>query len=92
MSEDKHSQENDDYKKQDNEEDIYLTHVNRKNWWRMSKYINEESGENLRNFKYCAGDTGFSYDRFYSPLAKWLVDHIPETIAPNVVSIIDFVD
>ena len=61
-------------------------HLSRTNWWRVSNYINEEAGHNLRNYRYVGGDVGYAYGACYSPLASWCVEWIPEWVAPNVVS------
>ena len=41
-------------------------------------------------YKYAGGDSGLVYIYFYNPVSKWLVDRIPESIAPNLITLIGF--
>ena len=54
--------------------------------WKQGQYINELKAENLKLYKYSGGDAGILYIYFYNPIAKRLVEFLPETLAPNVVS------
>ena len=47
--EDTHSNDN-NFKKIEDDEYTYLTHVNRKNFWKINQYISKKSAENLRGF------------------------------------------
>ena len=53
--------------------------------------MNEEQRVNLRNYKYAGGDQGYLYVYFYNPVAKTIVEYLPETLAPNVVTLIGFI-
>ena len=53
-------------------------------------YINDEGVSNMKNFKYNGSDTGLMYIYFYNPLATWVIDHTPEWLAPNLITLIGF--
>lgn len=54
--------------------------------WKQGYYVTEEMGEKLKLYKYAGGDAGLLYIYFYNPVARRLVEFLPETLAPNVVS------
>lgn len=58
--------------------------------FRHLPYLTEEAKENLRAYKYAGGDYGLMYVYFYNPLARWLVERIPEWIAPNLITLTGF--
>jgi hypothetical protein len=44
-------------------------------------YVPEEAHSNLKNYKYSGGDSSFSYNYFWSPLAEWSMQFIPMSMA-----------
>lgn len=46
--------------------------------------------ENLQSYQYSGGDNGWMYNLFYNPVAKYLVNFLPETLAPNVITLFGF--
>jgi phosphatidylglycerophosphate synthase len=52
--------------------------------------LTEEAKVNLRAYKYAGGDFGLMYVYFYNPVARWLVEKIPEWIAPNLITLAGF--
>jgi len=42
----------------------------------------------LRNFKYKGGSLAISYQHLWSPLAEYIVEHFPKTVAPNTITLI----
>lgn len=44
----------------------------------------------MKQYKYAGGDTGILYRFFYNPVALKLVSYLPETIAPNLITLIGF--
>lgn len=53
-------------------------------------YLTEEAKVNLRAYKYAGGDNGLMYVYFYNPVTVWLVDRIPDWIAPNLITLAGF--
>lgn len=53
-------------------------------------YITPSAARNLKNHKYAGADNGFLYVYFYSPVANRLVELLPVTIAPNLLTLIGF--
>jgi len=45
----------------------------------------------MRNYQYKGGDNGITYKYFYNPMASFLIDYIPENIAPNLITFVGFV-
>lgn len=45
---------------------------------------------NLKNHKYSGSDEGLMYIYFYNPVANKLVTFIPETVAPNMITLLGF--
>ena len=56
----------------------------------LAPYIDKKGAENLKNHKYSGGDDGLIYIYFYSPLSNYLVHKLPESIAPNTLTMIGF--
>ena len=56
----------------------------------MTPYLTEQQAINLKVYKYSGGDLGLTYIYFYNPVSRWLVEHIPEYIAPNVITLSGF--
>lgn len=52
--------------------------------------INEEGAENLKQHKYSGQDLGLAWIYFYNPVSRWLTDRIPESIAPNTITLLGF--
>jgi hypothetical protein len=52
--------------------------------------INEEAAENLKQHKYSGSDLGLAWIYFYNPVSRWLTDRIPESIAPNTITLLGF--
>ena len=46
---------------------------------------------NLKLYKYAGGDRGYVYIYFYNPVANKIVNYLPETMAPNLVTLIGFI-
>jgi len=44
----------------------------------------------LKIYKYAGGDDGIIYKYFYNPFCNWLVQKIPEWIAPNLITFVGF--
>lgn len=59
-------------------------------WWQLTPYITSEMAVNLKNHKYSGSDEGFAYIYFYNPVANKLVSYLPETLAPNTITLIGF--
>jgi ethanolaminephosphotransferase len=57
----------------------------------LPPYLNEEDARNLKKYRYAGGDFGLMYIYFYNPVSKWLVNHIPRTLAPNVITLTGFI-
>ena len=57
---------------------------------RLTPYLSETQKENLKIYRYAGGDYGFAYIYFYNPVATNLVEYLPETLAPNVITLAGF--
>jgi len=44
----------------------------------------------LHTYKYKGGDNGYLWKYFYNPSAKKLVEFLPKTLAPNVITMVGF--
>lgn len=53
----------------------------------MTQYITKQGQENIKNFKYKGGSIAISYINLWSPLAEFIVQYIPKTIAPNTITV-----
>ena len=53
-------------------------------------YLDTEMKQNLSKYRYAGGDRGIMYIYFYNPLANYLVEFLPESLAPNVITLIGF--
>lgn len=53
----------------------------------MTQYITKQGEENIKNFKYKGGSIAISYINLWSPLAEFIVQYIPKTIAPNTITV-----
>lgn len=51
-----------------------------------SPYIREEWKDNVRNFKYRGTDNSIFYKYFTSPVCNVIVEYLPKSLAPNIVS------
>ena len=58
--------------------------------WEEGQYITEEMAQNLKLYKYAGGDSGLIYVYFYNPIAKRLVEYLPKTLAPNLITLTGF--
>jgi len=56
----------------------------------LNKYIKPEGLANLHNYKYAGADEGISYKLFYNPVANWLTSKLPDSIAPNTLTLLGF--
>ncbi|CDW80744.1 cdpalcohol phosphatidyltransferase [Stylonychia lemnae] len=56
----------------------------------FTPYISEDAAQKLKTYKYAGGDSGIAYRCFYNPLALKLVDYLPDTVAPNLITLIGF--
>ena len=54
--------------------------------WIMPK-IDQQGLENIKNYKYVGGDSGYFYRHFWGPTADWIVIRLPEWFNPNTVSL-----
>ena len=59
-----------------------------KNCWRWLPVFDDEDRENLNRYQYRGTDNGFTYKYFYNPLCNYLVEKLPETLAPNCITLI----
>lgn len=50
-------------------------------FYQITPYIGKVEAENIKQYKYFGGDTGFLYRFFYSPLADKIVTYLPESLA-----------
>ena len=65
--------------------------ADRRSCVRLTPYIyTEEARENLRTHKYFGSDAGISYVWFWNPVANKLVTYLPETVAPNTLTVLGF--
>ena len=44
-------------------------------------YLDNQSAENLKLYRYAGGDSGYVYRYFYNPAATKLVTYLPDTLA-----------
>lgn len=44
----------------------------------------------MKNYRYACKDNGFTYVYFFSPLCEWIVEKLPETLAPNTITMVGF--
>ena len=56
----------------------------------LKPYIDRKGAKNLKEHKYSGSDAGLAYIYFYDPLAKYLVELLPEEIAPNTLTMVGF--
>ena len=49
-------------------------------------FLDEKAKECIHNFKYRGGDVGFFYGLFWSPLAYYVTDRLPDWVNANAVS------
>jgi ethanolaminephosphotransferase len=47
--------------------------------------------ENLKKYKYAGGDRGIMYIYFYNPVASYLVNFLPKSLAPNSITLFGFI-
>ena len=57
----------------------------------LTPYLNKSMRENLFKYRYAGGDNGFVWNLFYNPVSKKLVTFLPETVAPNLITLTGFV-
>ena len=53
-------------------------------------YLDETQKENLKVYRYAGGDKGLVYVYFYNPVATKVVEYLPDTLAPNLITLIGF--
>jgi ethanolaminephosphotransferase len=57
----------------------------------ITPYIySEREKRNLREHAYHGGDNGITYIYFYNPVANYLVGLLPESLAPNTITMAGF--
>ncbi|CAD8205777.1 unnamed protein product [Paramecium octaurelia] len=56
----------------------------------LQKYVKEQYFENLRKFKYNGQNFSILYNWILGDIAQFVVDHLPKTVAPNVITITGF--
>ncbi len=54
----------------------------------MTEYITKQGEDKIRNFKYKGGSVAISYQHLWSPLAEAVVNYVPRTVAPNLITVI----
>jgi len=59
--------------------------------WRLLPVFDEQDAMKLRKHKYSGSDEGLMYKWFYSPIANKLVECLPDTVAPNTLTLIGFI-
>ena len=58
--------------------------------WRREQYVSPDAAQKLKLYKYAGGDEGILYVYFYNPASKALVEYLPDTLAPNVITLVGF--
>lgn len=58
--------------------------------WRREQYVSRDAAEKLKLYKYAGGDAGLLYIYFYNPVSRRLVEYLPDTLAPNVITLVGF--
>lgn len=58
--------------------------------WRREQYVSKDAAEKLKLYKYAGGDAGLMYIHFYNPVSRKLVEFLPDTLAPNVITLVGF--
>ena len=53
----------------------------------MSKYIEAQYIDNLKNYKYRGGDNSIYYYYVISPICNFMVSYFPKWLAPNLVTV-----
>ena len=61
-----------------------------KSLYSCAPYLNEEQRQNLKIYRYAGGDKGLMYVYFYNPVATKIVEYLPDTLAPNVITLVGF--
>ncbi|CAD8164150.1 unnamed protein product [Paramecium pentaurelia] len=56
----------------------------------FQKYVNPQYYENLRRFKYSGQNLSILYNWILGDMAQWVVDQLPKTVAPNLITITGF--
>lgn len=66
---------------------------NSEGWYcfRHVPYLSKEAKDGLKYYKYAAGDNAIMAKYFYNPFADWLVNFLPEWLAPNTITLMGFV-
>jgi ethanolaminephosphotransferase len=54
-------------------------------------YITQEAGEHLKQHKYSGVDDGITQAFFWNPIASSLVTLLPDSVAPNTLTLLGFV-
>ena len=73
-------------------DEIAISTIKRSTWCRLYPIMEEKQAHNLKGHKYSGSDAGLSYKYCYSPLATKAVTYLPDWIAPNVLTLIGFVN
>lgn len=53
-------------------------------------YLGKRDIDGVHKYKYAADDQGFFYPIFWSPCAAYLVNFVPEWLAPNLITMAGF--
>ena len=72
--------------------EIGISTIEKSTWCRFYPIMKEVQAHNLKGHKYSGSDAGITYKWCYSPLATKLVTYLPDWIAPNVLTLIGFVN
>lgn len=49
--------------------------------FKPAPYLSAEMRENLNSYRYAGGDQGYAYIHFYNPVANYIVNFLPKTLA-----------
>lgn len=55
----------------------------------MQLFLNTPEKENLRNWKYAVEDNSLT-TKMFTPFWNWLVKLVPNTVAPNILTLVGF--
>ncbi|CAD8089590.1 unnamed protein product [Paramecium sonneborni] len=56
----------------------------------LKNYVNPQYYDNLRKFKYSGQNLSILYNWILGDIAQWVVDKLPRTVAPNLITITGF--
>ena len=66
------------------------SHSQQTSFFQLTPYLSEGQRYNLKQYKYAGGDRGLMYIYFYNPMANWIVEYLPDTLAPNTITLCGF--